>query len=224
MKTSQLRKYSLEIVLLISALITVFSFMMMSSQGSIEQNQKFIEYVSEYSKVDLYLFSLIKCMDYSDAVYTEGVRYYVRVTDEKLVESFDGQTFTGNTVVISKKSYDLDFKIKDPKVYIDPDLIENNGGYGIVIGDIVYNAGGYKGTGRGAFVVYLELSKGALNINFKYGKLALPSLKTSVYIVYLEDKGVFRGYDNPSKISQLFTSEGELIDPVSKSVIDLEGV
>jgi len=225
MVKNNIKKYSLEITLLISTVITVISFMLMASQGYIQSNQLFVNNIEKYSKFDTYMVQLIESANYNDVIYTETtLKQYIRVTKPNLVKSFDGLVFRGNTVVIGRGSYPLDFKITMPKIYIDLGLTTKGVGYGIVLFNTYYIIGnGYSGQGTGVLIVYFEYSNGKLTREFKYGKLTLPTIGKTVYIVYIPNEGVFKGYSNPSMLKGLFTSDGKIIDPNTGEPLMING-
>lgn len=199
--------------------------MMMTSQGVVEQNQKFIENVDRYSKIDVSILKMFKNLDYSDTIYTNDVtRFYVRVLDENIVNTFDNMLLGGNTVILDGASRAFEFRIDKPMVYVSSELVKSGSGYGLVIGSVTYRIEGEGvGTGRGYFVVQFDLSGGVVDYEFKYGKISSDSSGLSLYLVFLKDKGVFYGFDNPSRVQQLFDSRGSVLDPVNGEPILFTG-
>lgn len=225
MNKKTVKKYSLEITLLISTIITVVSYMLMASQGYIQANQQFVDNVEKYSKFDTYMVQLMESANYNDVIYTKiTLKQYVRVTEPSLVKSFDGLVFRGNTVVIGRNSYQLDFKMTMPRIYMDMSIVTRNSGYGIVLFNVYYVIGnGVSGQGTGAMIVYFECSDGKMMREFKYGSLSLSSIGQKVYLVYIPNEGIFKGYSDPTMLKGLFTSDGDLIDPSTGEPLMLNG-
>ncbi len=193
-----------ETLLIISGVIMiVVSFYILYSPTFNSKVGSFSNAVKLRSSVKYNALQQIKS-SVTSIVKITGNRFYASVSDTSFVSAVSPQLISIDSSLIP---------LQNPKVYVDNLFLKTGVGNGVIV----------AGTPKGGVEILIKLQLNGMDVTVTPVFGVLSTGKKTLYLVHIVGSGfTFTSYSslNP-QISQYFTPDGKLIDPVSLRPIDI---